>query len=237
MFANARQARSGRINAICFFHPPSRRVVMSRAGYGLADRVDYSLLDLGDTRRIALMITPRGRGTFVAQAHEVLTVQQSILNTWPDPARVTVQTVFLREAALQAECERIFANHYGARMPVTNYVVQPPCCGAALAVGPPRHQARLADRFDLELNEPPDGIIIRNVSPSDWGAKIVLQSDAEKTKPGLEGNLIINVVPGKNLATSEKGKKPGTQRRAAIGTLPAIPFEIVGQQQMQEDQR
>ncbi|MBI3852843.1 MAG: PPC domain-containing protein [Verrucomicrobia bacterium] len=87
----------------------------------------------------------------------------------------------------------------------------------------------LADRFDLELNEPPEGITIQNISPGNGGAEIVLQSDAKKTKPGLAGNLIINVVPGKNLTGSGNGKNPGPQRRAAIGTLPAIPFEIVGQ--------
>jgi hypothetical protein len=48
---------------------------------------------------------------------------------------VTVQTVFLRDPADQAECERIFEGFYGPEAPVTNFVAQPPCCGAALALG------------------------------------------------------------------------------------------------------
>ena len=45
-----------------------------------------------------------------------------------------MQTVFLRNAADQAECERLLAGNHRAAQPVTNYVFQPPCSGAALAI-------------------------------------------------------------------------------------------------------
>ena len=48
--------------------------------------------------------------------------------------QVTQQTVFLRQAGDQPECERLMAAFYGSRPPVTTFVAQPPCCGAALAV-------------------------------------------------------------------------------------------------------
>jgi hypothetical protein len=82
------------------------------------------------------------------------------------------------------------------------------------------------DRVRLELSEPPSGIAIKNVSPSGGGAEIVLQCDAAKAKPGLRGNLIVSIfaVPA---ASADKGKAPGNQRRAPMGSLPAIPFEIV----------
>ena len=82
------------------------------------------------------------------------------------------------------------------------------------------------DRVRLELSEPPSGIAIKNVSPSGGGAEIVLECDAAKAKPGLKGNLIVSVfaVPA---ASADKGKAPGNQRRAPMGSLPAIPFEIV----------
>ncbi len=57
-----------------------------------------------------------------------------VLENQPQPMAVTVQTVFLRHAADQAECERILSSFYGTKLPVTNYVMQPPCCGAALAL-------------------------------------------------------------------------------------------------------
>jgi enamine deaminase RidA (YjgF/YER057c/UK114 family) len=50
------------------------------------------------------------------------------------PAVITVQTIFLRHAADQPEAEQILAEEFGKEWPVTNFVVQPPCCGAALAV-------------------------------------------------------------------------------------------------------
>jgi len=58
----------------------------------------------------------------------------AVLDRQPRRLWVTVQTIFLREAAQRAECERILTAHYGADLPVTNFVLQPPCCGAALAL-------------------------------------------------------------------------------------------------------
>jgi len=84
-----------------------------------------------------------------------------------------------------------------------------------------------ANRFQLELNEPPEGVAIAKVSPTGEGAEIELHSDAAKAKPGLKGNLIVNIFPGQGLAAAQKGKKQNNQRRASAGTLPAIPFEIV----------
>jgi len=82
-----------------------------------------------------------------------------------------------------------------------------------------------AARIQLVLSDPPDGIAIQEVSPSSDGTEIVLRCDAAKAKPGLKGNLIVNAfaaVPD----SSSKGKQ-GSQRRAPLGSLPAIPFEIV----------
>jgi hypothetical protein len=53
----------------------------------------------------------------------------------------------------------------------------------------------------------------------------VLQADPTKVKPGLKGNLIVTVwgerVPPDNQP------RPSANRRLPLGTLPAIPFEIV----------
>jgi hypothetical protein len=86
--------------------------------------------------------------------------------------------------------------------------------------------AGFLDRVQLELSEPPEGIAIKSVSAVREGAEIVLQCDAAKAKPGLQGNLIVNAfaaIP----ASSGTGKAQGNQRRAPLGSLPAIPFEIV----------
>jgi len=82
------------------------------------------------------------------------------------------------------------------------------------------------DRFQLELSEPPEGITLGKVSAASDGAEIELRSDAAKAKPGLKGNLIVNIFQGQ-LAAAQKNKKQANQRRPAVGALPAIPFEIV----------
>jgi enamine deaminase RidA (YjgF/YER057c/UK114 family) len=98
------------------------------------ERAAYSSVALGELTRVALALTPAGRGAFGEQAREMIASLKAILASQPGPTTVTVQTVFLRRAAEQAECEAVFRAHYGDQMPVTNYVIQPPCGGAALAL-------------------------------------------------------------------------------------------------------
>lgn len=80
------------------------------------------------------MITPRGRGVFREQAREVLLAMRTVLGKCPEPMAITVQTVFLKDARDQAECKQLFVEFLGSNLPITNYVLQPPCCGAALAL-------------------------------------------------------------------------------------------------------
>ncbi len=83
-----------------------------------------------------------------------------------------------------------------------------------------------ADRLQLELSEPPAGIAIKNVASTPDGTELVLSSDAKKVKPGQQGNLIVQAfAPRAEAAGKTKGQ--GNQRRAALGTLPAIPYEVV----------
>jgi hypothetical protein len=86
-----------------------------------------------------------------------------------------------------------------------------------------------ADRLHLELSEPPDGITLQEFKPTRDGAELVLQCDAAKSKPGLEGNLIVSLFADRNNAAGKAGKAQANNRRAALGALPAIPFQIVKQ--------
>jgi hypothetical protein len=83
-----------------------------------------------------------------------------------------------------------------------------------------------AERFDLDLSGAPEGVAIQSVSPITNGVEIVLSCDEAKSKPGLNGNLIVNVLLKKQ-ASATNAPKQGNQRRNPIGTLPAIPFEVV----------
>jgi hypothetical protein len=55
----------------------------------------------------------------------------------------------------------------------------------------------------------------------------VLRSDAARIKPGATGNLIVNIMAKRQREAPTGGKAQGNQRLVALGTLPAIPFEIV----------
>ena len=109
-------------------------MVISEPALNLADGAGCSCVDLGDSVRLALMITPRSSGNLREQVREVLSVIRTALDKQPQPMIVTVQTVFLKDACGRAECERAFAEFYGSKVPATNFVLQAPCCGAALAV-------------------------------------------------------------------------------------------------------
>jgi enamine deaminase RidA (YjgF/YER057c/UK114 family) len=104
------------------------------AGPDGAEQSACSRVDLGDLTRLALTLIPAGRGAFHEQALEIMAGLKAILAAEPAPMTVTVQTVFLRHAADQPECEALFREHYGLQLPVTNFVIQPPCSGAALAL-------------------------------------------------------------------------------------------------------
>jgi len=113
--------------------PRARLVTLPALPAGVEGAV-LSRVDLGKVSRAALAFVPAGRGALAEQAREISAGLKAILAHEPGPMTVTVQTVFLRDAADQAECEAVFRAHYGDQMPVTNFVIQPPCCGAALAL-------------------------------------------------------------------------------------------------------
>jgi hypothetical protein len=55
---------------------------------------------------------------------------------------------------------------------------------------------------------------------------LILQADEDKVKPGLKGNLIIE-VSAERTNNPSGGTQPANKKRVSLGVLPAIPFEIV----------
>jgi hypothetical protein len=80
------------------------------------------------------------------------------------------------------------------------------------------------DEMQLELSDPPDGIVVDKVAWQDRTVTLTLRSDAEKAKPGLRGNLIANAFQ-KRTETNKEGKT--REYRSFMGPLTAIPFEVV----------
>jgi hypothetical protein len=77
-----------------------------------------------------------------------------------------------------------------------------------------------SDKFQVILNDPPEGISLKRHAFVKDGAILELYADAEKVKPGLRTNVIAEVYPG-----AGNGGKPS---RFPLGTFPAIPIEIIG---------
>ena len=91
--------------------------------------------------------------------------------------------------------------------------------GGKVQVQLPPFAKSFMDQVRFELNAPPAGIAIRKVPSGQGGVAIELRSDAAKVEPGLKGNLIVDVL--------RQNSKQGNRRRAVLGTLPAIPYEVV----------
>jgi hypothetical protein len=74
----------------------------------------------------------------------------------------------------------------------------------------------------LALDDAPDGISIENIAVKPNGVAITLRVQAEKARPSMRGNLILD-------AFREVKPQAGLNqvRRQSLGTLPAIPFEVV----------
>jgi hypothetical protein len=145
------------------------------------------------------------------------------------PADDMMQAFAYRHLVPAQELEVAVSGRFMNRMPLKILSATPvkiPAGGSArVRISAPG--MAFTNRVRLELSEPPDGIALGNVSPVDAGTEIELRSDAAKAKPGLKGNLIVNILPGQGVAAAAKNKKQGNQPRAAVGTLPAIPFEVV----------
>lgn len=84
--------------------------------------------------RVAMMVTPECGGSFREQAWEAVSTIRAILRQQTEPMTVTVQTVFLADANDAPAARQLFEAYYGEEMPLTLFVVQPPCGGVAIAI-------------------------------------------------------------------------------------------------------
>jgi hypothetical protein len=88
------------------------------------------------------------------------------------------------------------------------------------------------ENLRFELSEPPEGIELREATPVQGGTELVLQCNAAKIKPGLKGNLIVNISAERPLPPAQAQARPqaaAARQRVPLGVLPAIPFQVVNQ--------
>jgi hypothetical protein len=117
-------------------------------------------------------------------------------------------------------------NHDGLRILNEFPLKIPPGGTLRVRIGMPNLKA--LDKIQFELNDPPEGISIKESLLINQGAEFLLQSDETKAKPGVRGNLVINVFGERTPpANTDDKPAPARRQRMPLGTLPAISFEII----------
>lgn len=94
----------------------------------------HTVIGYDGLKRLAIMVTPEAGGDFKDRAWEAVSTIRAILRQQKEPMAVTMQTVFIDDAANAPLVQRLFRAYYGDQMPLTLFVVQPPCDGRGLAI-------------------------------------------------------------------------------------------------------
>jgi enamine deaminase RidA (YjgF/YER057c/UK114 family) len=94
----------------------------------------HAVLELGQLARLAVMAVPGSRGPFRQQAEELFAQLHCLVSRQPTALTATTMMVFLRDSSNEAQCREIVRERFGESSPMATFVVQPPCCGAALGV-------------------------------------------------------------------------------------------------------
>ncbi|HDP33734.1 MAG TPA: hypothetical protein ENN29_01340 [Candidatus Hydrogenedentes bacterium] len=76
----------------------------------------------------------------------------------------------------------------------------------------------------LELEEPPDGFSIGEITGKPDGLLFVIQADVNAPAAGYEDNLIVSAVAERPVRQKNGSVK---QTRVPLGALPAVPIKIV----------
>jgi hypothetical protein len=79
----------------------------------------------------------------------------------------------------------------------------------------------------FELSDPPEGMILQDVSPIPGGLKVGVKFGGDALRAGVRDNLIVEAFTEVPRGKPQDGKTPQGKRRISLGVLPAIPFEIV----------
>ena len=182
-----------------------------------------------DQVRLTLAAPPRsGKGPFNLSVEGRALIQEHEVVRPGIPAEDMMQAFAYRHLVPAREMEVWLADHPQLKRALgilgPTPVKIPAGGSASVRVRTP---GSFTNNYELELSGPPDGISIKSVSMADAETELVLRSDAARIKPGMKGNLIVNVMRKRPQAAPAGGKGRGNQQRVAVGALPAIGFEIV----------
>jgi len=200
------------------------------AGFSLAGA---GILSGQDETRMTLTAPPffqpqptvlhmEGRGTI--QGHDVIHAAV--------PAENMMQAFFYWHLVPSADLQVAFRRGNPFRVPIQMNGAQPvklPAGGMArFTVRVPMPVNNLLEQVQYELNDPPAGIELQQALPVGDATELVFACDAAKAKPGLKGNLIVDIWAQRKPQPDANGRPAAAARqRVPLGTLPALAFEVV----------
>ena len=104
---------------------------MCKASYqGIA----FATVELNDIRHVFAVAIPQCGCTLREQAEDALHSLDVVLRVEDTRRSIIQQTVFLAEPSQIDECRQIIRDFYGADLPATSYILQPPCGGKLLSI-------------------------------------------------------------------------------------------------------
>jgi len=108
---------------------------------------------------------------------------------------------------------------------VSSSPVRIPAGGTARVLIKTRRSPTLK-QVQLELNEPPEGVTLHDVTVVPEGLEFQLKADKNAMQSGFADNLIVEVFR-EFTPKQQEGKPVPQKRRISMGIFPAIPIEIV----------
>ena len=96
--------------------------------------IGFATVELNDIGHVFATAIPQCGGTLREQAENALQSLDDVLRAEGTRQSIIRQTVFLAEPSQIDECRQIIRDFYGADLPVTSYIPQPPCDGKLLSI-------------------------------------------------------------------------------------------------------
>jgi enamine deaminase RidA (YjgF/YER057c/UK114 family) len=98
------------------------------------DGIGYSIVELNDVRHVFAAAVPRCGTSLCQQADDALRTIEAVIGEHSRCGSIVHQAVFVRDIEQIDACRQIMREFYGAEMPATSYIPQPPCDGKLLAI-------------------------------------------------------------------------------------------------------
>jgi enamine deaminase RidA (YjgF/YER057c/UK114 family) len=96
--------------------------------------VGYSVVDLGGVPHVFASAVPRNGGSLEEQVLDALSTIKDLSEEQGTLGSIVMQAVFMQDINDVAACREIIDRFYGADLPATSYIPQPPCGGKRVAI-------------------------------------------------------------------------------------------------------